>query len=279
MAITTLAGLRSARKHRLVHLQNTPTGATQGLQCGFKEALASPDQNGVGPALAVLDGMVPVSNSPGYLNLPVPAGSNKLYLSRVEYTSQLTTQHRFEMFDCLFVSGEHSTNGTVTNTYTSPPTSWQSRVPNYDNLEIWIEVCIGTAGVAGPDLTGSTAIVVDYKDADGVTQATPSFLIPNLDAGMAYQLPLQAGTKGVSELLGYNSSGGTSATAKINVRLMNPLAGQSYPALPQATSGAMPMDFLQTGLVEVHPDAALFFYAASSTSARSYEILLELAEG
>jgi len=271
--------LRAARKHRLSHCTATPTGALQGLQFVWKETNYSVDQNGSGPTLAVLNGQVPVAGDTGYMYLPTPAGSNKLYLSRAEFTNQLTTQHRWELFDCLFVSGEHSTNGAVTNTYVAPPTSWQSRVSSYDNLEIWIEVVVSTAGGAGPDLTGSTAIIVDYKDADGVTRATPSFLIPNVDAGMAYQLPLQAGTKGVSELLGYNSSGGTSATAKINVRLMNPLAWQVYPAYPQATSGAMPMDFLQTGLVEIHPSAALYFYTSSSTSARAYENLLEIAEG
>lgn len=269
MALSTLAGFRAARKHQIRLVDDTPNAAVAGLQTSFKQPPRSLDRT-VGPTYAVPDGFVPVSGSPGYPTLPTVGGGNSLYLIGANYWPTLNTQTRFECFDCLFVSGEHSTNGTVDVTFSSPPTSWQSRVSSYHDLEIWIEV-------QGAALVGSTAVIVDYQDADNVARSTPSFLIPNLNIGMAYQLPLQAGTKGCQGLTGIHISGGSSATAKINVRLMRPLIGWAH--YFEAANVLQSQASIFDALCQVPLDAALFMYARSSTSGRAVELSLDFAEG
>lgn len=262
MAITSLDGYIAAAKQQIIIVKTTARTTVAARPFSLFDIAGNP---GAG-TLAVgntANGIVPTPAVNGYPSINAFGGGATGYISRVEFSN--TVAGRLVLYDRVFSAGAYAFNASVV--LTAQP-SYLGRLPggSYVGLEIWVEQV--TAG------TGNQAVTVVYTDpvngAGRTTGAVGIGAAPTV--GRMWQLPLQAGDRGVSLIQSVTGSVATVGT--FNIHVMRRLwAGRVIIA-----AGGDNHDFLKTGLGQIFSTSALFLQVtADSTSSGAPELSIEIA--
>ena len=178
-----------------------------------------------------------------------------LYLTRVSFIGQFVK--RLDLYDCLTMSGPHSSLTATTNVITGLVTS---RFPVVNSVTdytcgIWLEMT-ASSGV-------TFDVQVSYVNQDDVTRTTPvitvSAAVRNSAFGMV-KLPLFGTDTGVKRVLNVYTGGATGAT--FNILMLRYL----WSSLANSTAGQLNSDVVNTGMPQVFPDSAIFPIAYSNGS-------------
>jgi hypothetical protein len=265
MAIATMDQYLSSAKQRLT-LMKTVSRVTVAAQPFSLFDIAGNPGAGVLAVGNTANGIFPANPTvAGYPVINAFGGGNTGYLSKVEFGS--TVAGRLTLFDRLFSAGAYAFNAAVS--LTSQP-SFLSRLPlsDYKGLEIWVEqVTLAT---------GNQAVTVTYTDDGDIpgrtTGAVGIAAAPTV--GRMWQLPLQAGDKGVKKI---ESVTGTVASAgTFNIHVMRRL----WSGRVMSVAGGDLHDLFKTGLPQVFSDMALFLMVnPDSTASGIPELTIEIANG
>ena len=218
-------------------------------------------------------GIVPVDTDAGYPNIHDATGSNKIYLSRVSISANVSMS--VDLYDVLFLAGQTTipTSGTTTVALTSRP-SFSSRVPfladgvtsDWSRVEMFLQ-----ASVAFSNHAHSTS--VDYLDQGGSAGNTGSVSTQSIAVNRVLRLPLAAGDSGVQEITGYNVNGIASATGSVSVMAARRIGMFRTQGGLSSLYGP---DY--TGLPEIYNSSAILMVVrADSTSSGFPDVVLELA--
>jgi hypothetical protein len=248
MAITTLDGLIAAAKQRVDHYKTASRTTVAGGWFTDFDLAGNP---GAG-TLAVgntANGVVPTDATAGYPTIGAFGVGNRGYLSRIAAMNSVICTIR--LFDCVFACGAYAFNA---NTALASQPSFDARVSlnggsaDYTGLELWAEMVTAA--------TGNQAVNVSYYNetgAGGGTRTTGAIGIGAAPTvGRCWQLPLQAGDKGVSQIR--NVQGSTATVGTFNVRLLRPLAD----IYVDVASKVVVQNWSDTGLPELFADSAIY---------------------
>lgn len=268
MSIATVDQYVAAAKQKIA-LKKTATRVTVAL--GWFSLFDIAGNPGAG-TLAVgntANGIVPTDALAGYPAINAFGGGNTGYLGRTSFGS--TVACRLRIYDRVFSAGAYAFNA---NTALAAQPSFLSRIPGgtaaacAGQTELWAEMVTAA--------TGNQAVTVTYTNEAGVaarsTGAVGIAAAPTV--GRMWQLPLQAGDKGVSLIT--NIQGTVATAGTFNVHVMRLLADSRIIA---ANFGEV-QDFIRTGLPQLFDTSALFLAVnADSTSSGLPDIELEIANG
>jgi hypothetical protein len=264
MALTTLDGYIGAAKQR-VSWQKTAARTT--VATGWFSLFDIAGSPGAGTLAAgnTAAGLVPTDAVAGYPAINAFGGGATGYLSKIEFCSSVAC--RIAVFDRLFVAGAYAFNA---NTALASQPAYSGRLPgtDYKGLELWAEQVTAA--------TGNQAVNVTYTNDAGTGSRTTGAVgigaAPTL--GRCWQLPLQAGDRGIQKI--DNVAGTVASVGTFNVMVLRRLwCGR----VPIANAGDV-HDLLRAGMPEVYADSALFaMIAADSTSSGIPDLTLEVANG
>jgi hypothetical protein len=215
------------------------------------------------------NGLVHTDAIAGYPTINAFGGSNTGYLGRCVFGN--TVACRIRLYDRLFSCGAYAYNAATT--LASQP-SFLGRVPGGTAAltagctEIWAEQVTAA--------TGNQAVAVGYTNEAGTaSRATGAVGIGAAPTvGRMWQLPLQAGDRGISVL---NSVTGTVATVgTFNVHVMR-LLGEGR---VQIANFADVQDMIRTGTPQVFADSAVIaIVCADSTSSGLPDVDFDVVNG
>jgi hypothetical protein len=268
MSITTLDGLIAAAKQR-VALKKTATRTTVANGWFSVFDVAGDPGAGVLAGTSVSAGVVPTDSTAGCPAINAFGGGADGYLANIDFGS--TVACRIRIYDLLFKAGAYAFNA---NQALSAQPSFLARIPGgaaadtAGITEIWVEQVTAA--------TGNQAVNVTYTNEAGTAGRTTGAVgigaAPTL--GRCWQLPLQAGDRGVSVIT--NVAGSVATVGTFNVLVLRPLWTGRVVA---ANFGDL-HDYLRTGLPRVFADSALFpLIAADSTSSGLPELDLTIVNG
>ena len=264
MAITTLDGIIAAPRQAVI-MRRTLSRTTIAASWFSVIDLAGSPGAGVLAGTSTTVGVVPTDATAGCPTIDAFSGANLGYLSAVEFSNYVAC--RLRLYDMLFKAGAYAFNA---NTALASQPSYAGRVPgsDYNGLEIWVEQV--TAG------TGNQAVNVTYTNQDGtggrVTGAVGINAAPTV--GRMWQLPLQAGDRGVQKI--DNVTGTVASAGTFNVLVLRPL----WTGRVRSANDGDSHDFLKTGLPQVFADSAFFVAVApDSTAAGGYDMMIDVING
>ena len=210
-------------------------------------------------------GVVPTQATAGAPAIRSIGGANYA-IGAIDFGSSVAC--RLRLFDMLWKGGAYAFNAATSG---NTPGSYSARVPDgtdFTNLELWVEQVTAA--------TGNQAVNVTYINESGTTDrttgATGIGAAPTV--GRMWQLPLQAGDKGVQGVTGV--AGSVASAGTFNVLVMRPLwTGRVKIANDGDVHG---MD--KTLLTPIYADTCLFLQAIpDSTAAGVPELEITLAVG
>lgn len=246
MAITTLDGLVGAARQRLEFYKTVSrTTVAGGWFCNFD--LAGVPGAGTLAIGNTANGLVHTDATAGYPLVNAFGGTARGYLSRLALKNSVVGIVR--LYDRVFACGAYAFNA---NTTLASQPSFASRVSlgggaaSYLGLELWVE----QVTVA----TGNQAVNVTYtNDADATGRTTGAVGIAAAPTvGRCWQLPLQAGDKGVKQVT--NVTGSVASAGTFNVNILRPLADIYI----DTASKAVVQNWGDTGLPELFADSAIY---------------------
>lgn len=264
MAITSLDQWISAAKKRVIWKKTNPRTAVSNTWFSLFDVVGNPGA-GVLAVGNTANGLVHTDAIAGYPLIGAFGASNFGTLGRVDFSN--TVASRLRMYDRVFVAGAYVFDANVT--LTAQP-SYLGRIPDNFNAaacagqtEIWVETVTAA--------TGNLAVNVTYTNDEGVTGrttgATGIGAAPTL--GRCWQLPLQAGDRGVSQIT--NVTGSVATAGTFNVMVLRPLGGAR---IITGNSGDV-QDFIRTGMRRIMADSAIYCMSipdSTSTGAPDIEI-------
>jgi hypothetical protein len=262
MSILTIDQYVAAAKQKIAFMKTAVRTSVAAMPFSVFDIAGNPGAGSLAVGNTV-NGIVPDDSIAGNPVINAFGGGAVGYLSGVEFGS--TVACRLLLFDRVFSCGSYAFNAS--QVLSSQP-SFVSRLPNsdYKGLELWAE--------AATACTGNLAVTVTYTNSDNTpgqtTGAVGIAAAPTL--GRMWQLPLQAGDKGIKMI---ESVTGTVATVgTFNVHIMRRLwQGR----VPSVAAGDL-HDLLKIGLPQVYADSALYLVViADSTSTGIPELFLEIA--
>jgi hypothetical protein len=267
MAILTRDNIVAAASQCIQFTKTGTLANTVGLGWHSPFAVAGTPGAGTLAGLSTAAGVVPTDAVGGYPLINAFGGGADGVIDRINFAS--TVACRIAIFDRLFVAGAYAFNA---NTALSGQPDFSARVPNtdYKGLELWVE------GVT--DSTGNLAVNVSYENETGVgggvrtTGATGIGAV--VRAGRCFQLPFQAGDRGISKIT--NVAGSVASAGTFNVMILRRLwAGR----VKFAGDGDV-HDYLKTGLPRVYADSALYMMIApDSTAIGVPDVCLDVSNG
>jgi hypothetical protein len=265
MSITTLDQYIAAAKQKVTMMKTASRTTVAAMPFSLFDVAGNPGA-GVLAVGNTANGIFPANPGvAGYPTINAFGGGNKGYISKVDFGC--TVAGRLALFDRLFSAGAYVFNAAVT--LTGQP-SFAGRLPNtdYKGLELWVEQV--TAGTLIQNVT-----VTYTNDADVPGRTTgPIAVATAATLGRMWQLPLQAGDKGIKMI---ESVTGTVASAgTFNVHIMRRL----WTGRVMSIAGGDNHDLLKTGLIEVYSDMALFLMSIpDSTASGIPEMTVEVVNG
>ena len=211
-------------------------------------------------------GVVPTQATAGAPAIPQVSGASYA-LGAVDFGN--TVACRMRLYDMLWKGGAYAFNAATSG---NTPASYSSRVPNgtdFTNLEIWVEQVTAA--------TGNQAVSVTYTNEAGTTGRSTGAVgigaAPTV--GRMWQLPLQAGDKGVQGITGVTGSVASAGT--FNVLVLRPI-GWSGRVRSANDGNVHGID--KTLLTPLYADSCLFMQLmADSTSAGVPDMEITVAIG
>jgi hypothetical protein len=265
MAITTLDQFIAATRQRVI-FNKTQTQTSVALQpCSVFDRNGAPGA-GVLAGTSTTTGVVPTDATAGCPTINTFGGGNTGYVARIEANNSVIC--RMSLFDCLWKGGAYAFN---VNTSGNSPTSFSSRVPggtNFTGLELWYEQA--TAGTLVQNVN------VTYINQDGTTgRSTGTVAAPAaMIISRMFQLPLQAGDKGIQGITGVVGSVASAGT--FNLLIMRPIAEVR---IKVANEGVV-QDMFATGMPVIYDTSALMnIVTADSTSSGLAEFTVDIING
>jgi hypothetical protein len=267
MAITTLDGLIGAARQRIGFVKTASRTAVAGQFFSVFDLAGAPGA-GVLAGTSTTAGVVPTDATAGCPTID-NFGGLEGYLTGVEFGS--TVACRIRLYDLLFKAGAYAFNA---NTALTAQPSFLGRVPGgtaaacAGQTEIWVETVTAA--------TGNQTWNVTYTNEAGTGSRTTGAVGVGAApiVGRCWQLPLQAGDKGVSLIT--NVAGGTGTAGTANILVLRPLWTGRVIA---ANAGDL-HDYLRTGMTKVFEDSALFaLVAADSTATGIPEMNINISKG
>lgn len=265
MAITSLDGYIAAAKQRIPYIRTTSRTSVATVNFSVFDVAGNP---GAG-TLAVgntANGVVPTDATAGYPVIGAFGGSNKGYLSGVEFANTIAC--RMHVFDTLFSAGAYSFNA---NTTLASQPSYSSRIPggtDYNGLELWFEAVTA--------FTGNLSLAVTYTDQagnTGHTTGTIAFGVAPTIGRMSY-LPLAAGDSGISKIESVVAT--VSSVGTFNLHIMRRL----WTGRVNLANGGDKHDMLRTGMPEVWADSALRVVVNADSTATGFpDLEFEIVNG
>lgn len=268
MAITTLDQLIAAARQEKA-LKKTATRATVANRWFSVFDLAGSPGAGTLAGSSTTAGVVPTDATPGCPTIDAFGVGATGYLSGVDFGS--TVACRLRVCDLLFKAGAYAFNA---NTALSAQPSFLGRVPGgaaincAGQTEIWVEQVTAA--------TGNQAVNVTYSNELGAaTQATGAVGIGAAPTvGSMWQLPLQAGDRGVSRI--NNVAGSVASAGTFNVLVLRPL----WSGRVIAANWGDIHDYLKTRMPIVFHDSALFLMVnADGTSSGVPDVQMTISNG
>jgi hypothetical protein len=270
MAITTLDGFVGGAKQRVTYAKTTARTVVANSFYSLFDIAGNP---GAGTLSAgnTANGIVHTDATGGYPAVNAFGGSATGYLGRAEFAN--TVASRLRVIDRVFSCGAYAYNAATT---LSAAPSFLGRIPGGTALlcagctELWVETVTNA--------TGNLAVTVTYYNELGVgggTRTTGAIGIAAAPViGRMWQLPLQAGDKGVSQIL--SVTGTVASAGTFNVHVVRPLAE----ARVSVANMADIQDFIRTGMPIVYADSALMvMVSADSTGSGLYECAFDVVNG
>ena len=270
MAITTVDGLVAAATQR-VRITKTASATTVAAQ--WSSLLDVAGAPGAG-SLAVgntTTGVVPTDATTGFPGIFNFGSGNSGYLAKVAWGG--TVAARLCVFDRLWHAGSVAMNSLGTTTFSSQPSYLGRPIDGAGvGVEIWLEINAAVSATA-------TTIAVGYTNSDGTsghtTGATPS--LSGYATRRLYQLPLQAGDRGVQKIDSVTVGGTVATTGTFNVIAARTLFDQ---ARVRVANDASMVGWDQTLLPPVFEDSALWLTtAADSTASGLPDVTLTIVNG
>lgn len=264
MAITTNDGYVGAARQEVMW-RKTATRTT--IATGWYTLFDIAGSPGAGTLSAgnTANGVVPTDATAGFPTINAFGGGATGYLGAAEFGSSVAC--RIRVFDCLFAAGAYAFNA---NTALASQPSYAARVPatDYAGLELWAEMVTAA--------TGNQAVNVTYTNEGGTgsrtTGATGIGAAPTL--GRCWQLPLQAGDRGVQSI--QNIAGSVATVGTFNVRVLRPLWSGRVKSIGDGDTHS----YLKTRLRQVYDTSALYvLVSADSTSSGIPDLSLEIVNG
>lgn len=268
MAITTHDGWLAAAKQYVV-FKKTATRTTVANRWFSLFDIAGNPGAGTLAIGNTANGVVHTDATAGYPPINAFGGGATGYLGGLEQFNSVIS--RLRLYDRLFSCGAYAFNA---NTNLASQPSFLGRVPGGTAAacagvtELWVEQVTAA--------TGNQAVSVGYTNEAGTagrsTGAVGIGAAPTV--GSMWQLPLQAGDKGVSLIT--NVTGSVATAGTFNVHVLRPISGIR---IPVANSGEV-WDYLRTGMPQIFDTSALFFMVmADSTSSGLPDCQLCLVNG
>lgn len=255
MAITNFDGFVAGAKQQ-VTLQKTASRTAVAAQPFSVFDLAGNPGAGTLAGASTTTGVVPTDATAGCPTINAFGGGATGYLSGVQFFSSVACT--VVIYDLLWKGGAYAFNA---NTSGNSPTSFLSRIPGGTAAdtagctELWVETVTAA--------TGNQTWNVTYTNEAGTTGRTTG--VTGVGAapivGRMWQLPLQAGDKGVSGVTGV--VGGTGSAGTANILVLRPLwRGRCSIANDGSVHG---LDM--TGMPVVYADSALFLIVTADSTA------------
>lgn len=263
MPIESVDNYMASAKQRITLVKTTARTAVAGMPFSLFDIAGNPGA-GVLAVGNTVNGIVPAN--PGVVGYPV---INAFGVGAVGYLTGMefgcTVACRMTLFDRVFSCGAYNFNSSQALD-TQP--SFLGRLPDsdYKGLELWVEQVTPA--------TGNQAVTVTYTDSDDnigrTTGAVGIAAAPTL--GRMWQLPLQAGDKGIKKI---ESVTGTVATVgTFNVHIMRRI----WTGRVKSVADGGRHNFIDTGMPKIYADSALFLMVnPDSTSSGVPEIIMEIA--
>lgn len=274
MAITTVDGYIASAKQIIPYIK---TAGRTSVATGWYTMFDIAGNPGAGTlaGTSTANGVAVDDTVTGFPPINTFGGGATGYLTTVDFSSSVAS--RITLTDLLWKAGAYSyAAGTTAVTATALP----ARRPNssYVGLQIWIEV--STAFSTGNAWTVSCTYYNQNGSGDGTrtTPALANMAAAALTAGRMYQLPLQAGDTGVSEIKSVVVTNNTTAmtAGAFNVLIVRPL----WSGRVQIANGGDTHGLDKTGMVQVYDTTALYpIFAADSTAIGVPEMQIEIANG
>ena len=263
MAITTLDGLIGAARQRIQMAKTATRTSAAAIPFSVFDVAGNPGA-GTLAGTSTTTGTVPTDATAGCPTINAFGGSNTGYISRVEANN--TVSCRIQLYDLLWKGGAYAFNAATSG---NTPTSYSSRLPNtdYTQLELWYEQVTAGTGIQSVNVTYNNESAVSHST--GVTSIGVAGIV-----GKMFQLPLQAGDKGIQGVTGV---AGTVATAgTFNILVMRPLMD----ARIRVANDGQVFDALGVGLPQIYADSALIMIVtADSTSTGLPELIVDVSNG
>ncbi len=269
MAISTLDQLVAAARQRVQISKTTTRTTVAGGWFSMFDIAGNPGA-GTLAGSSTTAGVVPTDADAGFPTIATFGGSNLGYLSRLFASNTVSSYIR--VFDLLWKGGAYAHNAN--QAVTAPP-SYLSRIPGgtaadcAGQTEIWAETVVGA--------TGNQTWTVQYTNEAGTgTRSTGAVGIGAAPTvGRCWQLPLQAGDKGVSLIS--NVLGGTGSAGTANILVLRPLCDVWIGA---ASAGVFNGPF-DLGLPRVYDTSALYFLvnAPAGTSSGTPTLFADVSNG
>lgn len=255
MAITTFDGFVAAAKQQ-ISLQKTASRTAVAAQPFSVFDVAGNPGAGTLAGTSTTTGVVPTDATAGCPTINAFGGGATGYLAGVQFFGSVAAN--ITIYDLLWKGGAYAFNANTTG---NTPTSFLSRIPGGTAAdtagctEIWVETVTAA--------TGNQNWNVTYTNEAGTTGRTTGAVgvgaAPIL--GRMWQLPLQAGDRGVSGITGVVGGTGTAGTA--NILVLRPLwRGRCSSANDGGSHG---LDV--TGMPVVFADTALYMIVTPDSTA------------
>lgn len=261
MSLTSEDGYLAAPKQLVQWLKTTTRTTIAAMWFSVFDIAGNPGA-GTLAGSNTANGVVPTDATTGCPVLNAFSGSNKGYVTNIEFGN--TVASRLRLFDMVFKAGAYSFNA---NTTLSAQPSYAGRMPNgdYRGTEIWVEFVTAS--------TGTQSVAVTYTNQDGTTARTTGTVVTVAGTvGRLFQLPLQAGDTGVQKI--ESVVGSVASAGTFNILVLRPL----WTGRVKAANDGDKHNLYDTGCPEVFADSALFVaIAADSTSSGIPEMQIEVA--
>lgn len=263
MAITTWDGFIASAKQPLSMVKTTSRTSVAASWFSVYDVAGNPGA-GTLAGSSTTTGTVPTDATAGHPTINAFGGGATGYLAQVDFGSSVAC--RIKLFDLLWKGGAYAFNASTSG---NTPTSYASRIPggDYGDTQIWLEQV--TAGTLVQN------VAVTYVNQAGTTgRSTGTVATAANIVGRCWQLPLQAGDRGVQGVTGV--VGTTASAGTFNILVLRPL----WSGRVRTANDGDTHDLSETCMPEVFADSALMMLvAADSTATGIPELELVIANG